>query len=75
MADRDGSGDVSVNLCVQRFDRLIAELAHRHGTASVAAALTEIVGCSWCARDVVSHGKSIRTLIARIGVDKDTTSS
>jgi hypothetical protein len=53
----------------------IGELAHRHGTASVASAPTEIAGCPWCARDEAGHVESIRTLIARIVVDQDTTSS
>ena len=75
MADGDDSSDVSVGLCVLRLDRLIGELAQRHGIASVAAALMEIVGCSWCARDEAGRGRSIRTLIGRIGNDKGTTSN
>jgi hypothetical protein len=73
MADGDEGNGVSVSLCVQKLDRIIGELANRHGAASVAAALTEIVGCSWCARDEASRGRSIRVLMTRIGVDKGTT--
>ena len=74
MANSADSGNTSISLCVQRLDR-VGELANRYGPASVAAALTEIVGCSWCARDEASRGRSIRALMTRIGVDRGTPSN
>jgi len=75
MANSADSGNTSISLCVQRLDRVIGELANRYGPASVAAALTEIVGCSWCARDEASRGRSIRALMTRNGVDRATPSN
>jgi diguanylate cyclase (GGDEF)-like protein/PAS domain S-box-containing protein len=66
MPDRE---DVSV--CLLTLDRIVGELANRHGAASVAAALIDVVGCSSCVADNVSRGTSIRELIGRIAEVQD----
>jgi diguanylate cyclase (GGDEF)-like protein/PAS domain S-box-containing protein len=66
MPDRE---DVSV--CLLTLDRIIGELANRHGAASVAAALIDVVGCSSCVADNVSRGTSIRELMGRIAGVQD----
>jgi hypothetical protein len=71
MADRDDStGDANakdVAVCVRMLNRTIGQLANRYGAASVAAALTEVMGCSSCVDDA-SRGTSIRALMKRIGI-------
>ena len=71
MADRDdsngGANSRDVAVCVRTLNRTIGWLANRYGAASVAAALTEVMGCSSCLDDV-SRGMSIRALIERIGI-------
>lgn len=64
----DLSEDVA--MCVLTLDRVIGELANRHGAASVAAALIEVVGCSSCVHDDSRRGVSIRTLLGRIAASK-----
>lgn len=69
MSERGDSGkshsrDVAV--CVQSLNRTIGELARCYGTASVAAALTEVMGCSACAADSVERGAGIHALVERI---------
>jgi hypothetical protein len=75
VSSHDPSKEGNVDLCVRKLDLTIGELASRYGAASVAAALTEVAGCSWCARDEASRGRSIRALMTRISVDKGTTSN
>jgi hypothetical protein len=57
------SGNVAV--CVRKLNDTIGELARRYGAASVVVALTEVMGCSSCAKDSVERGASIRALVER----------
>ena len=65
--DDANSRDVAV--CVRTLNRTIGQLANRYGSASVVAALTEVVGCSSCVDDV-SRGTSIQALMERIGITR-----
>jgi hypothetical protein len=71
MADRDDStGDANakdVAVCVRTLNRTIGQLANRYGSASVAAALTEVMGCSSCVDDA-SRATSIHALMKRVGI-------
>ena len=54
-----------VAVCVRKLNDTIGELARRYGAASVVVALTEVMGCSSCAKDSVERGASIRALVER----------
>lgn len=57
-------------VCVRKLNHTIGELARCYGTASVVAALTQIMGCSSCITDSVKRGASIRALVERMSVDR-----
>jgi hypothetical protein len=70
--DNDEIGDADskdVTVCVRTLNHTIGQLANRYGAASVAAALTEVVGCSSCVGDV-SRSTGIRVLMKRIDVSR-----
>ena len=76
MAERDdseglGAADSSnVAVCVRKLNHTIGELARTYGAASVAMALTELMGCSVCATDSVERGASIRALVEGMNVSR-----
>lgn len=69
MVNRDDRvGDArsrQIAACVRALNRTIGELATVYGSASVAAALTQVMGCPSCLEDV-SRGAGIQALIERI---------
>ena len=70
--DNDEIGDADskdVAVCVRMLNQTIGQLANRYGTASVVAALTEVVGCSCCVGDV-SRSAGIRAPMKRIDVTR-----
>ena len=72
MTERDGSqgyeraDQSAVSICVRKLNHAIGELARVYGTASVVAALTEVMGCASCATGSVERGASIQALVERM---------
>jgi hypothetical protein len=58
----------SVAACVRTLNQTIGELARRHGTTPVVAALTEVMGCSSCLGRL-DRSVSIRELVKRMDND------
>ncbi len=76
MAACDESDDVreadssNVDICARTLNSTIGELARCYGIASVAAALTEVMGCAWCATARVERGTNNGALVERLGANR-----
>ncbi len=67
MEEQDDGGD-AIATCVRRLNHTIGELARNHGVAAVVAALSEVIGCSFCVTDRIERGTSVRSLLERISL-------
>ena len=56
----------AIAACVQKLNHAIGDLARCHGVAAVVAALTEVMGCSYCITDSIERDASIRLLVERM---------
>jgi hypothetical protein len=56
-----------VAICARTLNDTIGELARCYGTASVALALTEVMGCASCVTASKKRGTKIRALVERLG--------
>jgi hypothetical protein len=76
MAARDDTDDIgeaelsNVAICARRLNHTIGELARCYGTASVVAALTEVMGRASCATASAERGTSIRALVERVNITR-----
>jgi len=71
--DNDDVGEAdssNVAICARTLNHTIGELARCYGTASVVAALTEVMGCASCATASVERGTSIRALVERVNATR-----
>jgi hypothetical protein len=65
------SSQQAIAACVQQLNQSIGDLARCYGVAAVVAALTEVMGCSFCIADSLERGTSMRALVERMSAQRD----